>query len=530
MPSRRSPKQTLRNAIRVSRRRRRNDRVAAVAAFGLLAWFFCGVATAAPAGTPASAKLPDAGPPAHRSVLPHKQAKANPTTSPDTSPSANPSELPRPQPVAKPTESPAAVTAYGRTPGQLSANDNGEKATTPMAVGLDAAVRLAERHAPELIGPEAEIRGAAELGSAAGRILHRPPRVEMSAGPHLLPGGGQIGVDATIGIFQEFSTGRYGAELDRYSTTVRQRAESHREAVRRDARVRASLAWFDALEARELVAIRQRAVAGAKEIQRIAEARVLAGRSSPGEAALARSLVGSAEAAVLSAEGMITTADATLRHVCGIDLHRPLIIRGELELPPSFIDEQSLRSHVRQVSPDLLAARAQATSAEQAVRLGRAQSRPHVEIGPTVTREGNGEWLVLGHFRMPLPGVDPAAAENAERHQMAELARAAVGIAEQAVLRDVEIALHEREHALRVRDLLKSGSIVPAESAAREAELHYEAGRSDLISVIAARRELYDALEKWTQAAVDVRRADARLERYIAMTFRQKGSRRIGAK
>jgi outer membrane protein TolC len=105
-----------------------------------------------------------------------------------------------------------------------------------------------------------------------------------------------------------------------------------------------------------------------------------------------------------------------------------------------------------------------------------------------------------------------------------------VGITEQAILRDVEIALHEREHALRVRDLLKTGSIVPADRAAREAQLHYEAGRSDLVGVITARRELYDALEKWTKAAIDVRRAESRLERYVAFGFQQKGRLSIGAR
>jgi outer membrane protein TolC len=105
-----------------------------------------------------------------------------------------------------------------------------------------------------------------------------------------------------------------------------------------------------------------------------------------------------------------------------------------------------------------------------------------------------------------------------------------VSITEQAVLRDVEIAIHEREHAWRVREQLRTGSIEPAEQALREAELQYEAGRTDLVSVIAARRELYDALERWTRAATDVHRAEAALERYVASTTQQKGRLATGAK
>lgn len=402
----------------------------------------------------------------------------------------------------------------------------------PGSLRLDraTAVRLAETRAPEVIGAEAEVRGVAGFRRAADRGLHRPPRIEVSAGPRHVPGGGRLGVDASVGIFQEFSTGQYGKELDRFAASTKVRADSHLEATRRDARVRASLAWLDALEARAILVIRKRSVEGAKEILRIAQARVAAGRSSPGEAALAQSLLGSAEAAVLAAEGSITVADANLRHVCGIELHRPLQVTGTLDAGADSIHEESLRAHVRDSSPDLLAAKAEASTAEQAARLGRASSRPFLDLGPSVTRESTGEWLVLGHVRLPLPGIDPAAADNAERQLLAHMARAEAGVTEQAVLKNVEIDLHEREHAIRVRDLLKTGSIEPAERAAREAELQYEAGRTDLVSVIAARRQLYDAHERWTQAATDVQRAEARLERYVAVTQLQKGRLAPGGK
>jgi outer membrane protein TolC len=234
-------------------------------------------------------------------------------------------------------------------------------------------------------------------------------------------------------------------------------------------------------------------------------------------------LVGSAEATVLAAQGDITRADAHLRHVCGILLHRPLDIEGTLDAPPLDFDEQAIRDRILRVAPDLNAARAQANALKQSAVLGSASSKPHLELGPSVTREGTGDWMFLGHLRMPLPGIDPAAADNAERHLQARIATANVGVLEQAILRDVEVSLHEREHALKTRDLLQQGSIEPAKIAAHEALLQYEAGRSDLVSVITSRRELYDALERWIQAAVDVQRADARLERFIVPESRQKG-------
>lgn len=430
-----------------------------------------------------------------------------------------------PGPAPEPSRIPGAGPAAASGTEALSETPSGS-----LRIDRSTAVRLAEAHAPELLRSEAELRGATGFRAAADRLLHRPPRLELALGPRHVPGGGRLGIDASIGLFQEFSTGSYGVQLDRYATVAKQRAEANRDAVRRDARVRASLLWLDALEARELLEIRKTAVTGAKEILRIAEARVAAGRSSPGEAALARSLVGAAEAQVLHAEGAMTVADANLRHVCGIDLHRPLEIIGPLQLAPSAIDEHALRAHVRDGAPDILAARAEANAAEQSVRLGRASSRPFLDVGPSLTRESTGEWLVLAHLRMPLPGIDPAAADNAERQFQSHVARSMVGITEQAVLKDVEIAIHEREHALRMRELLRTGSIEPAERAVHEMDLQYQAGRTDLVSVITARRELYDALERWTRAATDVQRAEATLERYVASTLQQKGRPPMGAK
>ena len=419
--------------------------------------------------------------------------------------------------------SPPLATAVSAPTGLVDREHQGNGA--PIWLHLDDALQLAERRAPELAAAEAEIQGVEGFRTAADRTLHRPPRAEFAAGPRRLPGGGNLGVDVSIGVFQDFSMGGYGKSLSSFADAARERAGKNRDALRRDARVRAYVAWLDALEARELLKLRKEARDEILEVLRVAEVRVAAGRSSPGEAALARALVGSAEANILSAMGSITQADATLRHVCGIDLHQPLEVDGTLDAPPLNIDEAVVRAHVRQVSPDIRAARAQAVALERAADLGRAGSKPHLEVGPSVSREGSGDWIFLGHLRMPLPGVDPAAADNAERQLFAHVAYANVGIVEQAVLRDVEIALHEREHALRTRDLLKAGSIEPARLAVREAQLQYEAGRTDLVSVITARRELYDVLERWTRAAVDVQRSDARLERYFLSEATPKGKK-----
>jgi len=384
----------------------------------------------------------------------------------------------------------------------------------PLVLDLRAAMALAQRNAPEILIAAADQRSAPLLRNAADRVVHRPPRVAFSTGPRRLAGGAQLGWDVTAGVFQEFSTGGYGKQLGEFASAVERRANASLASARRDARVRAGLAWVDARVARETLTLRTEALQGAKETVRVAQARAEVGKSSPAEAALARALMGSIQASVLSAQGDITVADAELRYWCHLELHSSLQVAGPLDIEVRPIDEEEIRRHVLERSPELGRIRAEADALDHAAQLGKASGKPHIEIGPSVTREGTGDWIFLGNLNLPFPGVDPFAADNALRRTEANMARARVSVAEQTALKEVEIALHEREHALELRESLREGTIEPSLQAVREYQLQYEVGRIDLTTLLAARRELLNAQERWAAAAADVQRAEVRLMRW----------------
>ena len=56
--------------------------------------------------------------------------------------------------------------------------------------------------------------------------------------------------------------------------------------------------------------------------------------------------------------------------------------------------------------------------------------------------------------------------------------------------------------------------VEPSLQAVREYQLQYEVGRIDLTTLLAARRELLNAQERWAAAAADVQRAEVRLMRW----------------
>ena len=418
-----------------------------------------------------------------------------------------------------------ALAGVGRAMAQPSVSApprQNQQAAPPLNIDLTIAMAIAERSAPELAVPEAERKSVPLLRDAAGRFIHRPPRVAVSMGPRRLAGGAQLGWDVTAGVFQEFSTGGYGKQLEGFASAFERRANATLASTQREARVRAGLAWVDARLARETLALRLQALEGARETVRVADARAQVGKSSPAEAALARALMGSIEASVLAAQGDITISDAELRYSCHIELHRPLALTGPFDVQVRPIDEQSIRQHVLERAPELARARAEADALSHAAELGRAASKPHIEIGPSVTREGTGDWMFLGNISVPLPGVDPYATENAMRRSEADMARARVTVAEYGALKEVEIALHEREHALEVRESLRHGSIEPSTQAVREYQLQYEVGRIDLTTLLAARRELLNAQERWAAAAADVLRAEVKLMRWSVTTERSR--------
>ncbi|MEB2324051.1 MAG: TolC family protein, partial [Sorangiineae bacterium] len=283
----------------------------------------------------------------------------------------------------------------------------------------------------------------------------------------------------------------------------------------RDVAARAALAWIDARLAREIVHIRDESLKDAASLVQLAAARVGAGSASPGEEALARAVLGSARAEALDAEGRRVVADAALRYVTGLAPAQPLELAGPLDTRDPPLDARRLLSRAGAVHPDVELARATATRELRTSDVARAGGKPYLSVGPVVTREGTGDWLVQGRIAVPLPLVNPAALEASRARSEAGVAEADARRLEARLGGEIQMALHEREHARELREALLSGAITPAREALRVSERQYEAGSGELSTVLGARRALLDAEERWAEAAADVRRADVKLARAL---------------
>lgn len=387
--------------------------------------------------------------------------------------------------------------------------------SAPLRLDINSTVRLALARSPELAPQRAAVGGASDVARAVDTPLATPPRLEVQAGPRWRNDAQRYGVDATVALWQDFSLGGYGGARRDLARSMQREAGAGLAVAERDVAAAAALAWINARLARELVRIRGESLKDAEELVRLAAARVRVGSAPPGDEALARAVLGTARAAALDAEGRRFEADAALRYIAGLPLAQPLELAGPLDTRDPPIDARQLLARARAAHPDVELARATAARHARTSEVARAGGKPYLSVGPLVTREGTGDWVVEGRVAVPLPFVNPAALDTARASADARVASANARRVEARIAGDIQMALHEREHAREVREELLTGAIVPAREALRQSKLQYEAGSGQLAVVLGARRALLDAEERWAEAAADVRRADVKLARAL---------------
>ncbi|MBK7582531.1 MAG: TolC family protein [Myxococcales bacterium] len=394
----------------------------------------------------------------------------------------------------------------------------------PVRMDLADAMRRAERHAPALGPRRAAVQSTRGLARAAVQKLSVPPRIEIEVGPRFRSNPSRVGVDATLGLWQDLPLGGVGSARRRWAAAVGGEADARLVVTVHDARAEAALSWIDMRLARELEGIRRESLEHAQSIAKVAGARVRAGSVPPSEEATAKALAGRARTDVIDAEGRAFVAETALRHLTGTQTQNIEVV-GPLDVADRPLALPQLLAAARAGQPDVLAADAAALRGERAVEMTRALGKPSLALGPSVTREATGDWIVLARAAFPLPLVSPAAVETARARAEASVQRAEARHARAALERELDLALHERQHARELRDALREGVIGPAREALRQSLAQYEAGSIDTASVLAARRELLGAQERWAEAAADVRRADIRLMRLMGRDPRELGAK-----
>lgn len=381
----------------------------------------------------------------------------------------------------------------------------------PVRMGLADAMRRAAQAAPALGPRRAALSSSRDVVTSADRVFATPPRLEVEIGPRFRTNEGTTGFDATLGVWQDLPLGGLGNARKAWATALTDEAGARLRVTLHDVRAQAALAWVDARLAQELGRIRRASLVNAEAIVKLANARARAGSVSPAEEATARTVAGRARADVVDAEGRRFVAETELRHLTGVRAGElrvvgPLDVEGK---PVALADART-----RRAQPDALALDAAARRSERTTELIHAGGKPSLALGPSVTREATGDWIVLARLAVPLPFTNPASFDTARARSDAIVLRAEARRLRAELERELDLASEERNHARELRDILRKDVISPAKEALRQALLQYEAGSIDTAAVLTAQRELLSAEERWAEACADVRRADIRLMRF----------------
>lgn len=396
-----------------------------------------------------------------------------------------------------------AAFVFGPARAQAQERARADVRSTLEVRRIDALRLGAERNpfVAEARTPLAAIRG---VGSASKGPLSYAPRAQISAGRR--EGAFGSGLEVSGSVFQDLSIHGLGSARAAVGSSMDRAARSDVERVRLEAAGAAAIAWVDLLEAQELVRLRTLAYGDAQDIARVAKARVDRGVSLPVEAAVAESEVGTAEIANRDAEGLTFEASAHLNFALGEAVNSPVVARGDLyaiaEVPAH---ERPVREH-----PATVAAHSRVDLAVADVKLARAYGSPPLGVGVTFGREGQGEQVLTGTLSIPLPVLDPTRFETSRQHVNLSTAEATETRVRAQVARDLALADHERLHTREVQQALRTRVVDSLREAVRLARSSYEAGTSDMTSLLVVRQRLIAAEEQLAHASAEVQRADIR--------------------
>lgn len=383
-----------------------------------------------------------------------------------------------PAPPVPPSDLPMIIPREGPVPAELT---------------LQQALEEAEARSPLIVAARASVQ-AAEARIRQANFRANP---ELSVEVENFAGSGRLsgirGTETTVAVSQRLDLGgrrqaRVGAaraELTGQRLRLAVARADLAEAVRQQ--------FANAATARDRLTLARANEGRARELSRVANILVDAGREPPLRGLRARSAAAQAAAELTSAEAEERASRGTLSSLFGVGSPPESVIGSLLDLQPRNIDPAQ--------SIEVRLAEAERLSAEALLRqeLVERTLDPAVGVGVRHVRELGAVALVAG-LSMPLPtfnrnqGNIEAARANvraAEARLNGALALATVRV--RNAVTNLEAA------AVRV-EALERAAVPEAAEALRLAQLSYQAGKASLLELLdsqnafsAAQRALIDA-------------------------------------
>lgn len=376
-------------------------------------------------------------------------------------------------------------------------------------LSFEEALKRGAQSGPDVIYAKAPSASTKEALRYSNPLFTQVPVMQVQAGPRF--SSTNTSPDLTVSLSQPIPLTNTGRAQERLARAEVNFVEKDVELAVLDSAERAGQAWIELAYAEELLKLRHDALEQAKKHLQIVESRMELGAIDQSDLALARGEVASARALVLDAEGQHFLAASELAYVTGLSETQRADVKTLLSDVPIF--ESTRDGSAGAVHPALASAEARAEASKQGIDYAKSQQVPTMSFGLQYQREGTGDQIVTGIFTVPLALWKPWRFQEAQARIKYDQARAQTKRVELELNREIERALHEREHATAKYKLLKSSAIPPREQSLRIALAKFEAGEVDFLQVSWAKRELLSEQERLVTALAELHRAHLHLLR-----------------
>ncbi len=407
-------------------------------------------------------------------------------------------------------------------------------------ISLDEAIDLALRASPSMVQARGNVSSAAgERLSAYGAFL---PTVTASSGfaqssatrwdpnTNRFVQGTQntnysAGLSASLDLFTGF---RRWSEV-RSSDAALRAAEADETAQRYGVIAATKRGFYDAVAARDLVAVAEARLRRAEEQAKFVGQKLQLGLATRSDSLRARLEVGNARLEVIRSRQTYRNAKAGLARQVGSDIPVAPAPAEVLARPVPPVDSTALRDWVRERAPGVASAAARFRAAETSLSAAKGSYWPSLSASYSTTWNGpefflsdnaqfGNSWVLRVNFSYPLFNGFSREANVARARANRRVAEAQLHDARRAA----DAGLTETLGALATAQesaAIAEDAVAAAEEDLRVQQERYRLGVSTLLEVLTSQAALAQAQTDRVQAQLEVQRAIGDLEALLGETL-----------
>ncbi|TSK08256.1 MAG: TolC family protein [Geobacter sp.] len=332
----------------------------------------------------------------------------------------------------------------------------------------------------------------------------------------------------SIGINQEF---QLGDKRHKRTVVAERDAVAYRwQVLDRERLLKEQVqgAYYDALLARERLALAHQSIALNKQLLQVAEDRFAAGDIAELEVYLVKLELTRSEGGRIDIDRALLDADARLASLLSIAPGEAPTLSGKLDADlPQPATLSDLKNQALKSRPDLKAADAAVHKGDAEVALAEAEAVPNLTAGLSLNREASSmeiggiegretAYTVGMKLSIPIPLFNRNRAGVQEARVKQDSAQIRAKAAASGVEREVENAYAGLSNAEKVVSLYKSNIIAQLEENLRLTQEAYRLGEVGILAVIEEQKKFFEVSDGYLTALHARQMAMAKVESAVA--------------